>query len=150
MQTPAPHLLARMALALSGAVCVIGMVGPFQGVEEALIPWDKAAHFLAFYGLTSLLFLSFPRRRRVDLAFLAALGGASIELAQGLTGRDFDAGDMMANALGAGFVLAATFIEPLRARSRSPHSFRPERRRKRIRDVSQTAARVYEASTLER
>lgn len=128
MTPPAPHIVARVCLGLGATVCAVGMVGPFQGVEEAFIPWDKAAHFLAFYGLTALLFLAFPRRRRVDLACMAAFAGAAVELAQAMSGRDADVGDIIANALGACAVLGPTFIEPLRARSRSPGERPVERR----------------------
>lgn len=128
MPLPAPHILARVALVAGGTVCAIGMVGPFQGVEEALIPWDKAAHFVAFYGLIVLLFLALPHRRRIDLTFMAILAGAGVELAQALSGRDADIGDILANALGACAVLAPTFIEPLRSISRAPDARPVERR----------------------
>lgn len=108
-------LIARTLLALGGTVCVIGMVGPFQGVEEALIPWDKAAHFTAFYILTSLLYVAFPRRRRLDLTVTAIFAGAGIEIAQGLSGRDMGVGDMFANALGAGAVLLPMYLQEWRA-----------------------------------
>jgi VanZ family protein len=110
-----PTIIARTLLALSGAVCVVGMVGPFQGVEEALIPWDKAAHFVAFYILTALMYVAFPRRRRVDLTLLAVFAGAGIEIAQGLTGRDMGVGDMVANALGASAVLLPMYLQEWRA-----------------------------------
>lgn len=107
--------IARTLLALGGTVCVVGMVGPFQGVEEALIPWDKAAHFVAFYVLTSLLYVAFPRRRRLDLTLMAILAGAGIEIAQGLSGRDMGVGDIFANALGAGAVLLPMYLQDWRA-----------------------------------
>ena len=115
--------LARIALALGGLVCAIGMVGPFQGVEKALIPWDKAAHFVAFYGVTLLMFSAFPGRRRIDLFFLAVLAGSGIEIAQAMTGRDAELGDVLADALGAMAVLAPVYLEFLR---RKPET---ERRR---------------------
>lgn len=130
MTSPNPAFLARVCLAVAGTVCVVGMVGPFQGVEEALIPWDKAAHFVAFYGATVLLFLAFPKRRRVDLTFMAAAAGAAIELAQALSGRDAAVGDMLANALGACAVLVPSYIESLRALSRSPQARPALNRRK--------------------
>lgn len=123
--------IARALLALGGTVCVVGMVGPFQGVEEALIPWDKAAHFTAFYILTSLLYVAFPRRRRLDLTLMAIFGGAAIEIAQGLAGRDMGIGDMVANALGAGAVLLPMFLQEWRSprrverRSRRPLAANP-------------------------
>lgn len=120
-----PTLIARTLLAVGGTVCVVGMVGPFQGVEEALIPWDKAAHFVAFYILTALMYVAFPRRRRVDLTMMAIFAGAAIELAQGLSGRDMGVGDMVANGLGAFAVLLPMYLQEWR----SPR--RTERRRPR-------------------
>ena len=123
--------IARTLLALGGTVCVVGMVGPFQGVEEALIPWDKAAHFAAFYILTSLLYVAFPRRRRLDLTVMAIFAGAAIEVAQGLAGRDMGVGDIFANALGAGAVLLPMYLQEWRSprrverRSRRPLAANP-------------------------
>jgi VanZ family protein len=116
--------IARAALVVSGLACAIGMIGPFQGVEEAIIPWDKAAHFIAFYGLTALLYASFPDRRRFDLTLLAILAGAGTEVAQQLTGRDAGMDDLAADAVGAFAVLLPIWIERLR---REPQ---PERRRR--------------------
>jgi VanZ family protein len=105
---------ARAVLIISALVCTIIMVGPFQGIEEAVVPWDKAAHFLAFWGFTALLYVAFPDRRRFDLTLLAVLAGAGIELAQQLSGRDAEMGDIAAAAAGAFAVLAPLWIERLR------------------------------------
>jgi VanZ family protein len=105
---------ARTVLVVSALVCTIIMVGPFQGVEEAVVPWDKAAHFLAFWGFTALLYVAFPDRRRFDLTLMAVLAGAGIELAQQLSGRDAEMGDIAADAAGAFAVLAPLWIERLR------------------------------------
>lgn len=99
---------------MAGLTCVIGMVGPFQGVERALVPWDKAAHFIAFYGVTLLLFSAFPDRRRLDLAVLAIFAGAAIEVLQLIDGRDAEVGDLLADAAGALAVLAPIWLERLR------------------------------------
>ncbi len=113
-QAPRSSTVAKGLLLLAFLVCAIGMVGPFQGVEKALVPWDKAAHFLAFYGLTILLFAAFPTRRRLDLVALSVFVGAAIEVAQILTGRDGEVGDLCADALGALAVLAPVWLEHLR------------------------------------
>ncbi|HEY3695505.1 VanZ family protein [Phenylobacterium sp.] len=110
--------VARVLLLLAGGVCAVGMVGPFQGVEEAFVPWDKAAHFIAFYGLTILMFAAFPKRRRLDLTTIAVLAGCGIELAQRLTGRDAELGDVAADALGALAVMAPVWVGRLRSDSR--------------------------------
>lgn len=111
---PCSPTVAKGLLLLAFLVCAIGMVGPFQGIEHAFVPWDKAAHFMAFYGLTLLLFTAFPRRRRLDLTVLAIFAGAATEVAQILAGRDGEFGDLCADALGALAVLAPVWLEHLR------------------------------------
>jgi VanZ family protein len=113
-----PAIIARAALVVSALVGAVFMVGPFQGLEEALVPWDKAAHFIAFYTATALLLVGFPSRRRIDLAAIAVLGGVGIEVAQQLTGRDAGLGDVAANAAGALAVLGPIWIEQLRGAPR--------------------------------
>lgn len=111
---PRSPTVAKGLLLVAFLVCAIGMVGPFQGIEHAFVPWDKAAHFMAFYGLTLLLFTAFPRRRRLDLTVLAIFAGAATEVAQILAGRDGEFGDLCADALGALAVLAPVWLEHLR------------------------------------
>jgi VanZ family protein len=106
--------IARVLLVAAGLTCAIGMVGPFQGVERAFVPWDKAAHFMAFYGLTLLLFSAFPDRRRLDLAMLATFAGAAIEIMQLIEGRDAELGDILADAAGAFAVLAPLYLDQAR------------------------------------
>ena len=105
---------ARWLLLAAGLTCAIGMVGPFQGIERAFVPWDKAAHFIAFYGLTLLLFSAFPDRRRLDLAVLATFAGAAVEVLQLIDGRDAELGDILADAAGAFAVWAPIYLERLR------------------------------------
>jgi VanZ family protein len=106
--------IARALLLVAGLTCAIGMVGPFQGVERSFVPWDKAAHFMAFYGLTLLLFSAFPDRRRLDLAVLATFAGAAIEIMQLIEGRDAELGDILADAAGAFAVLAPLYLDQAR------------------------------------
>ena len=117
--------IARGLLLVAGLTCAIGMVGPYQGIERALVPWDKAAHFIAFYGLTLLLFSAFPERRRLDLAMLATFAGAAIEMLQLIEGRDAELGDILADAAGALAVLAPLYLD----QARRP---RTERRQARL------------------
>jgi VanZ family protein len=105
---------ARWALLAAGTTCAIGMVGPFRGIEHALVPWDKAAHFIAFYGVTLLLFSAFPGRRRLDLVMLATFAGTAVEILQLIDGRDAELGDIVADAAGAFAVLAPIWLERLR------------------------------------
>src|ERR1700733_6573335 len=58
------------------------VIPPTQAVQ--LVPWDKAEHFIAFYGLTGLAVAAFPRRSPVGLAALLSAFGALIEVVQGL------------------------------------------------------------------
>jgi hypothetical protein len=116
---------ARWLLLAAGAVCAFGMLGPFRGIERAFVPWDKAAHFIAFYGLTLLMFSAFPERRRLDLALLATFVGAAIEVIQAMVGRDGELADLLADAAGAFAVYAPIHLERLRQPS-------IERRRERV------------------
>ena len=119
---------ARWLLLAAALTCAIGMIGPFQGVERAFVPWDKAAHFVAFYGVTLLLFSAFPHRRRLDLAVLATFAGTAIEILQLIDGRDAELGDLLADAAGAFAVWAPLYLERLR----EP---RVERRKPRVTPV---------------
>jgi len=126
--------LARMLLVFAATACAVAALGPFELMEYALVPWDKAAHFLAFYGVTSLLFLSFPKRRRLDLAMLAAFGGCALEIMQRIVGRDAELGDIVANACGALAVVAPGYLEQARVSWRAAQNaergeVRSERRR---------------------
>lgn len=114
---------ARVILVLAALVCGVGMLGPFQGIENHLIEPDKAAHFTAFYGLTLLMFSAFPNRRRFDLAILAIAAGSGVEILQAITGRDGELGDVLADAAGALAVYVPVWLEW----ARQP---RIERRRK--------------------
>ena len=106
--------IARGLLLVAGLTCAIGMVGPYQGIERTFVPWDKAAHFIAFYGVTLLLFSAFPERRRLDLAMLATFAGAAIEMLQLIEGRDAELGDILADAAGALAVLAPLYLDQAR------------------------------------
>lgn len=124
-------ILARLALGLAFLSCAVVMVGPFQALESELVPWDKAAHFVAFYGLASLAFLAFPRHRRLDLVIAATAMGAGLEVIQGLAGRDAGLGDVLADAAGAFAVYTPGYLERLRQMARNPHGVRERRRRVR-------------------
>jgi VanZ family protein len=105
---------ARWLLLAAGLVCAFGMLGPYRGLERALVPWDKAAHFIAGYGVTLLLFTGFPKRRRLDLVILAICAGAAGEVMQSAVGRDGELGDLVGDALGSIAVYAPIWLERLR------------------------------------
>lgn len=75
------------------------------GDNTGLIPWDKAKHFIVFYGLTFLATMALPRSRPWKIAAVLLGFGIGIEVLQGLpiVGRDADLFDIIADALGIGF-----------------------------------------------
>ena len=81
----------------------------------SLIPWDKANHFIVFYGLSFLAMIALPKSRfwRIGLVLLAF--GVGIEILQGLPmiGRDADLFDVVADGCGIGF-----FFGPILVRAR--------------------------------
>jgi VanZ family protein len=70
-----------------------------------LIPWDKAKHFVVFYGLTFLAAMALPKSRWWKIAAVLLTFGVAIEILQGLPiiGRDADVFDIVADVLGIGF-----------------------------------------------
>jgi VanZ family protein len=71
-------------------------------LEAAAHLWDKSLHFTAYFGLAAMAAMVLESGRRLVWAILGvvALGGA-LEILQGLTGRDAEWSDMLANTLGA-------------------------------------------------
>ncbi len=63
--------------------------------------WDKALHFTAYFGLCLMTTVAVRADRRALwwAAALIALGGV-LEIVQGMTGRDADIFDEVANTLG--------------------------------------------------
>jgi len=106
--------VARFLLVSLSLVMAVFMLGPFQQLEHDLIPWDKAAHFMAFYVGTALLYVAVPGRRRLDLSTLVAFAGVGSELLQGMVGRDCDAMDMVADLAGAYALYLPVWLDHLR------------------------------------
>lgn len=100
------------------AVVVWGELTPQPPAAAALL-WDKAEHFLAYFGLTLLASLAWGLRRSLVWVFLAmvALGGA-LEIIQAFVGRDAEWGDFFANDLGAlvGLTMAVVYLKIPRRR----------------------------------
>jgi VanZ family protein len=69
----------------------------------SFLGWDKAQHFAAYGCLMAWFSMSFTRHWRWPL-FLISLGIA-LEFLQQMTGRSFDAMDMVANTIGVGIGL---------------------------------------------
>lgn len=106
--------LARLLGAL-GALGVVALtLGPFQGLEKTFGLSDKAAHAIAFYGLTLMAFTVAPARRRTDLAIMVLAFGLAIEVVQGLVGRSASVGDILADTAGVALALAPGLVERLR------------------------------------
>ena len=75
--------------------------------------WDKAEHFIAYFGLASMASQMIGFRRRLAWAILGVilLGGA-LEIVQYFAGRDAELMDFVANTLGAlaGTLAGALFL----------------------------------------
>jgi VanZ family protein len=93
-------------------VVVWGELTPHPPNAAALM-WDKAEHFIAYFGLTLLASLAWGLRRSLVWVFAAvvALGGV-LEIVQSFVGRDAEWGDFFANDLGAvaGLSLATLYL----------------------------------------
>ena len=113
---PARHLfllvLARIIFIAACLVVGYGLFAP-PGKGPPLLPWDKAEHFIAFFGLMVLALPAFPKARLWLLAGALIAAGAAVELIQKtpLIHRDADLWDGVADSLGvltvAGVVIAA-------------------------------------------
>jgi VanZ family protein len=78
--------------------------------------WDKSLHFVAYFGLASMATLTIGIRRPLIGALIGlALFGGALEILQGLTGRDPDLRDEIANCFGiaAGYLIAWGFTTVL-------------------------------------
>ena len=63
--------------------------------------WDKALHFTAYFGLALMTTIAVRAdRRALWWALGLVLMGGALEIVQGLTGRDADIFDELANTLG--------------------------------------------------
>lgn len=76
--------------------------------SPGLFPWDKLAHFTAFYVVTLLALPAFPRAHVAAIAVGMTGLGVLIEILQMLpvVNRDSDVKDIVADVLGIGAALA--------------------------------------------
>ena len=81
---------------------VWGELTPNPPDLSSVLGWDKAQHFVAYFGLASMATMALGLNRRLVWAILGVilLGGA-LEILQGYTGRDPDIFDFIANLVGA-------------------------------------------------
>jgi len=84
------------------ALIVWGELTPHPPDLSAILAWDKAQHFTAYFGLSAMATMILGLNRRLVFATLGVilLGGA-LEILQGFTGRDPDIFDFTANTIGA-------------------------------------------------
>jgi VanZ family protein len=85
------------------AVIVWGELTPHVPNQISdLLGWDKAQHFIAYFGLAVMAMLAWGRRRSPWLLLAAVLVlGGGLEILQAFVGRDAEWDDMAANTLGA-------------------------------------------------
>ncbi len=104
-------LLAQIAFVGALAFTFYSAVMP-PSHALALVPWDKAEHFIAFYTLTGLAAAAFPRRHWLLIAALLSGFGALIEVVQGLSfvHRDSDFWDWVADTLAITAALAPMLL----------------------------------------
>ena len=76
-----------------------------------IIPWDKAQHFTAYFGLAAMATMVLGPRPRLAWAIpgLIAYGGL-MEIIQGLTGRDASWWDLLANSIGVASGLGVALL----------------------------------------
>lgn len=114
-------LLAALRLALAG-VLIFTLYAAFAPGPDApqVLPWDKAAHFAAFFTLSILAALSFPRAPLIAIGAALSGLGAAIEFIQALPaiGRDGDVVDWLVDTAAIGFALWPGILHGARARLR--------------------------------
>ena len=100
---PSVTLLLKIARVTFFAALIFTLYNALMPAHHVLhlMPWDKAEHFLAFYGLTGLAVAAFPRARLWVVALWLSALGAAIEVVQGLSfvHRDRDFWDWVADSL---------------------------------------------------
>lgn len=142
MFTPRRFIMAVRLFFVFAAVGVgVLMLGPFQGLEKVFGLNDKAAHALAFYGLTVGLFLAAPIHRRDDLALFVVAAALGMELLQHFTGRSVSVTDFLAGLGGIAAAWLPGRIEQMRDVARrhpnlTPRQIAEVNRRRRNSDAS--------------
>ena len=84
------------------ALIVWGELTPHPPDLGAVFGWDKLEHFTAYFGLAGMATMAIGLKPRLPPTILdIILLGGLLELLQGLTGRDPDIWDFIANSIGA-------------------------------------------------
>jgi VanZ family protein len=115
MKHPKPIvIIIRICFGLMFLTATLLMLGPFQGAEVQFGLNDKAAHVIAFYGLTLMLMAVLPRIRSTDCFIIAIAFGGAIEVIQLFVGRSASVGDWAADVFGALLALLPVYVLRLR------------------------------------
>jgi VanZ family protein len=84
------------------ALIAWGELTPNPPDLSAILAWDKAQHFIAYFGLAAMATMALGLNRRLAWAILGViLLSGGLEILQGFTGRDPDIFDFAANTTGA-------------------------------------------------
>ena len=84
------------------ALIVWGELTPHPPDLSSILAWDKAQHFIAYFGLAAMATMVLGLNRRLAVAILGViLLGGGLEILQGYTGSDPDIFDFAANIFGA-------------------------------------------------
>lgn len=95
------------------AILLVLMIGPFQGVEQASGMSDKLLHAAAFGVITAAALVNLRDWSRVQVVTVVFLLGIGVEVVQGMTGRDMDMKDAVADLVGVVVVASAWFRRQL-------------------------------------
>jgi hypothetical protein len=100
------------------AACLVVGYGVFMppGGGPSLMPWDKAEHFTAFFGLMFLAMAAFPMSPLLKLGIILSAAGAAVEMIQAtpIVHRDADMMDWVADTLGILAVVGPLLMQQLR------------------------------------
>jgi VanZ family protein len=109
-----PRKINRLGLAAFVAAVAFTLYAALAPGDDTqgLIPWDKAKHFIVFYGLTFLAMIALPRSRFWKIGIVLLGFGIGIEILQGLpiVGRDADVFDVVADFCGIGFFFGPIIV----------------------------------------
>jgi VanZ family protein len=107
------HILSLWLFWPGMALVTWGELTPHPPDLGGIWLWDKAQHFTAYFGLGSMATLALGLRPKLAWAISGlVLFGGVLEILQGITGRDPDIFDFLANAIGvlAGLAIATLFL----------------------------------------